>query len=175
MLIESHVQHAYLCIYCLHSCISLICLSYTVLHEMYDLINTCIYIYVCVYYLYVYLFVYVRMCDQMLKEKSSDITPNGALYQDLLHLRTCGVGDIVMRPDKCSEHMCLAEMFYPKDTIGPANCKCPSFHPSNCQVVVIWFCLDEEAGEPELIPEARRQKWFCPLKHQKHVTRGRVI
>lgn len=58
-----------------------------------------------------------------------------------------------------------------KKTIGPPNCNCPSFHSSNYR-----FCLDKEASEHELIPEARRQKWSCPLiSTKKHVTRGQVI
>ena len=81
------------------------------------------------------------------------------------------VGDILQCDQINTLSTCVSQKCSFQKTIGPPNCNCPSFHSSNYR-----FCLDKEASEHELIPEARRQKWSCPLISTKnYVTRGQVI
>ena len=78
------------------------------------------------------------------------------------------VGDILQCDQINTAHV-FGRNVLSKKTIGPPNCNCPSFHSSNYR-----FCLDKEASEHELIPEARRQKWFCPLISTKKHERERA-
>lgn len=125
------------------------------------------------YYIYVILCVHICICPYVL--------PNVIIEVKWGHPKWCfisgftspqdlwGWRHLVMRPDKYSEHMCLAERFS-KDTIGPPNCNCPSCNSSNCG-----FVWTRRLANMSSFQKPGAKNGLVLWLAQKHVTWGQVI